>query len=139
MHSSPNAAYRQPSTTVADCGLVASVRVRGESGSEEVTWLLDQLPSLSHQPRRVSTIADRRCSVASVLLAFGKIKDAHINKQGKHTIDAERQRLGQVLLDKWGEAEWIRRVPIHVRGAHMPYDTTDPAGVRRLSSHKLYH
>jgi hypothetical protein len=160
---SSTAAYRQPSTTVTDSGPAASTEVPRDSGAEAATRtaggsgsvtraatgvpanrrlpsaLLDQLPSLSHQPRRLPTIADGRCSVAAVLLACGKIKDAHINKQGRQTIDAERRRLGRVMVGKWGEAEWIRRVPIHVRGAHMPYDNTDPSGIRRLSSHKLYH
>jgi hypothetical protein len=162
-HALSNAAYRQPSTTVSDSGSAASVEVQEGRGGDAATRtarsgesiaqaatdmpanrrlpsaLLDQLPSLSHQPRRLPVIADGRCSVAAVLLACGKIKDAHSNKQGRQTIDAERRRLGRVMVDKWGEAEWIRRVPIHVRGAHMPYDTTDPAGIRRLSSHKLYH
>ena len=160
---SSSAAYRQPSTTVTDSGPAASTEVPRDSGAEAATRtaggsgsvtraatgvpanrrlpsaLLDQLPSLSHQPRRLPTIADGRCSVAAVLLACGKIKDAHTNKQGRQTIDAERRRLGRVMVGKWGEAEWIRRVPIHVRGAHMPYDNTDPCGICRLSSHKLYH
>ena len=55
--------------------------------------VLDELPSLSHQPRRLSVIADGRCSVASVLLACRMIDDAHINKRGEQTIDAERRRL----------------------------------------------
>ena len=162
-HASSNAAYRQPSTTVSDSGSAASVEVQEESGGDVATRtaggngsvaqaatgvptnrrlqsaLLDQLPSLSHQARRLPTIADGRCSVAAVLLACGKIKDTHNNKQGRQTIDAERRRLGRAMVNRWGEAGWIRRVPIHIRGAHMPYDKTDPAGIRRLSSHKLYY
>ena len=87
--------------------------------------VLNELPSLSHQPRRLPVIADGRCSVASVLLARRVINDAHMNKQGRQAIDAERRRLGSVIVDKWTVADWVRRVPIHVRGAHMPYDGTD--------------
>ena len=101
--------------------------------------VLDQLPTLLHQPRRLPVIADGRCSVASVLLARGVIPDSHITEQGRQTIDAARRQLGRAMVDKWTEADWVRRVPIHVRGAHMPYDQSDPAGTRRQSSRKLYH
>ena len=67
--------------------------------------VLDELPSLSHQPRRLPVIADGRCSVASVLLACRMIDDAHINKRGEQTIDTERRRLGRAMVDKWTEAD----------------------------------
>ena len=68
------------------------------------------------------------------------IDDAHINEQGRQTIDAERRRLGRAMVDKWTEADWIRRVPIHVRGAHMPFvSTTAKTDLRRHASHKRYH
>ena len=102
--------------------------------------VLDELPSLSHQPRRLPVIADGRCSVASVLLASRMIDDAHINERGRQTIDAEKRRLGMAMVEKWTEADWIRRVPIHVRGAHMPFvSTTDKTDLRRHPSHKRYH
>ena len=101
--------------------------------------VLDELSSLSCQPRRLPVIADGRCSVASVLLACRMIDDAHINEQGRQTIDAERRRLGRSMMDRWTEADWIRRVPMHIRGAYTTYDETDPAGTRRHSSHKALH
>ena len=145
--TSAAAAYCQPSAPVSDSGSAVGQQVKaagqsGDSGSDSVAHavvsvparqrlpaaLLAHLPSLSHQPRRLATIADGRCSVASVLLARGVIQDAHCNKQGRQAIDAERRRLGRVLRDEWGAAEWVRRVPVHVRGAHMPHDTSDPRG-----------
>ena len=160
-HASSSAAYRQPSATVTDSRSAAS-RAVGEAGGSETTAhttgtsggvahsdgpvdrplpraVLDELPSLSHQPRRLPVIADGRCSVASVLLACGMIEDAHINERGRQTIDAERRRLGRSMMDKWTEADWIRRVPMHLRGAYTAYDKTDPAGTRRHSSHKALH
>ena len=102
--------------------------------------VLNQLPSLSHRPWRLPVIAHGRCSVASVLLAIRFILDAHINDRGRRTIDRARRGLGRVLVDKWTEAEWIRRVPIDVRAAHKPYvNNTDPTDVRRHSSYKIYH
>ena len=102
--------------------------------------MLDELPALLHQPCRLHVIADGRCSVASILLACGMIDDVHINERGRQTIDAERRRLGRAMVDKWTAADWIRRVPIHVRGAHMPYiDVKSKTDHRRHSSYKLYH
>ena len=161
-HASSSAAYRQPSATVTDSRSAASQAVGEADGSEKTAHttgvsgvvahsdvpisqqlpkaVLDELPSLSHQPRRLPVIADGRCSVASALLACRMIDDAHINEQGKQTIDAERRRLGRAMVDKWTEADWIRRVPIHVRGAHMPYvNEKDKTDDRRHSSHKRYH
>ena len=160
-HASSSAAYRQPSATVTDSRSAASRAVGGADGSETTAHttgtsggvahsygpvdrplpraVLDELPSLSHQPRRLPVIADGRCSVASVLLACGMIDDAHINEHGRQTIDAERRRLGRSMMDRWTEADWIRRVPMHIRGAYTTYDETDPAGTRRHSSHKALH
>ena len=168
-HASSSAAYRQPSATVTDSRSAASQAVEEADGSETTAHttgtsggvvqlsptppvddvpinrqlpkaVLDELPSLSHRPRRLPVLADGRCSVASVLLACGMIEDAHINEQGRQTIDAERRRLGNAMVDKWTETDWIRRVPIHVRGAHMPFiNTTDKTDLRRHRSHQRYH
>ena len=161
-----DAANLQPSTTVNDSRLVAS-RAVGEANTEVTSTsvstadsgadilsltdkvhvelrlpkvLLDELAPLSLQPRRLPVIADGRCSVASVLLARDIIPDDHITDVGRHIIDAERRRLGSVMVDKWGEKEWIRQVPIHVRGAHMPFiNTRDKADNRRHRSFTLFH
>ena len=160
-HASSSAAYRQPSATVTDSWSAASQAVGKVDGSEATAHttgtscgdarsdvpvdrplpraVLDELLSLSRQPRRLPVIADGRCSVASVLLARGMIDDAHINERGRQTIDAERRRLGRSMMDRWTEADWIRRVPMHIRGAYTTYDQTDPAGTRRHSSHKALH
>ena len=168
-HASSDAAYRQPPATVTDSRLVASQAVGAEDGSETTTHtagsigstvqrpltvdasgvpvrrqlpkaLLAELSALSHQPRRLPVIAHGRCSVAPVLLACKMIDDAHINERGRQTIDAELRRLGKVMVDKWTEADWIRRVPTHVRGAHMPFvNPTDKTNNRRHQSHKRYH
>ena len=168
-HASSCAAYRQPSATVTDSRLVTSQAAGAVDGSETTTHtarsndsivqrpltlndggvpvrrqlpkaVLAELSPLSHQPRRLPVIADGRCSVASVLLACKMIDDAHINEPGRQTIDAERRRLGKVMVDKWTEADWIRRVPIHVRGAHMPFvNPADKTDNRRHQSHKRYH
>ena len=85
-HASSSAASRQPSATVADSRSAAS-QAMGEADWSEATAhaagatggvahsdvpmkrqlpkaVLDELPSLSHQPRRLPVIADGRCSVA---------------------------------------------------------------------------
>ena len=158
-HTSSAAAYRQPSATVTDTVLAASQAMSG-TGEDGTTAhradssggivqsprrvaaggvpvnrplpsaVLDQLPTLSHQPRRLPVIVDGRCSVASVLLARGVIPDAHITEQGRKTIDAARRQLGRAMVGKWSEADCVRRVPIQVRDAHMPFNQTDPAGTQ---------
>ena len=137
--TSVDAAYRQPSAAVSDSWLAASL-VAGLDGVEEAAHtasngdsintetgagvpvghalpqaVLDQLPLLSHQPRRLPVIADGRCAVASVLLARGVIPDSHNTRDAKRTIDSARRRLGMSLATKWTEADWIRRVPLHLR------------------------
>ena len=164
-HASSAAAYRQPSATVVDSRSVASQEVgdtdeggvpthTAGSGGDIVhsaptvavatvdrplpSAVLRHLPHLSHQPRRLPVIADGRCSVASFLLAFGQLPDAHDTENGKRAIDRERRWLGQCMEDTWTEADWVRRVPLHLRGAHMPYDTTDLTGNRRQRSYDVY-
>ena len=160
MHASSNEAYRQPSATVSDSGLVASQAVGGtdedeattpaDDTSDDVTQVeadvpvdrrvpkavLDQLSSLPYQPRRVPVIGDGRCSVASVLLARGVIPDNHCTDRGRQLIDRERRRLGQSLADKWTEAEWVERVPVHLRRDRQE---CDPSGGKQLRrSYSIY-
>ena len=145
MPASPTAAYRQPSTTVSDDGLVASSVVvvgdgvdvwtavsvfetSGETGlgaaaragravgPQLPSQVLSFLRDLPHTPHPLPVITDGRCSVASVLLALRVIPDTHTTDEGKRVIDEQRRRLGQSMLDKWTEREWVQQVPVSLRG-----------------------
>ena len=157
--ASPTAAYRQPSTTVSDGGLVASsvVVVGGVDGVGMAEQVLEtsgetrlgatvragravgpQLPSqvlsflraLPHTPHPLPVITDGRCSVASVLLALRVIPDAHTTNEGRRVIDEQRRRLGQSMLDKWTEREWVKQVPVSLRGGARRVDALDGPGRR---------
>jgi hypothetical protein len=66
--------------------------------------------------------------------------DSHNTDNGRWVIDAERRGLGRSIVEEWTEADWVRRVPIHVRGAHMPYVTdSGRADTRRRSSRQRVH
>ena len=157
------AAYHQTSTTATDCvtgsGLVASEEVDGVAVSDQSThtarnvkrggkraatnralpWaLLACLQPLACSPNVLPVIADGRCSVASVLLARGVIDDFHNTPQGRQTIDAERRRLGETMLAKWSEREWIERVPVHLRAAHFDRPGLQ-SSTRERRSYTLYH
>ena len=166
-HASSSAAYRQPSATVLDSRSAASKAVRGVDGRDMTTHtagnggstvtrsspsteyvpverqlpsaVLGQLPSLSSEPRRLPVIGDGRCSVASVLLARGVIPDFHNTAEGRLAIDTERQRLGRSLSDKWTEAEWIRRVPFHLRRDRQECGPVGGKQVRRSYSVYAQH
>ena len=161
-YASSTAAYRQPSAAVIDSWSAASKAVGGADGRDMATHtagsggitvtrsspstkrvpvecqlpsaVLDQLPSLSSEPRRLPVIGDGRCAVASVLLARRVIPDFHNTVQGREAIDTERRRLGQSLSDKWTEAEWIRRVPTHLRRDRQECDPVNGSQVRRSYS-----
>lgn len=156
--TSTDAAYRRPSATVSDNRLAASSAVgldgveaathtAGSSGSYNTGTgagvpvgqqlpqaVLDQMPSLSHQPRRLTVIADGRCAVASVLLARGAIPDSHNTVRGRRTIDSARRQLGKSLANRWTEAEWIRRVPLHLRRDRPECGPSDGNQLRRSYS-----
>ena len=162
-HTSSTAANRQPSATATDSRSAASRVVKKEAQDEtsavtpvsgdDITRstpttvhaaadrplplaVLQHLPSLSYEPRRLPVIADGRCSVASVLLARGVIADEHATDVGRWVIDAERRCLGQSMADRWTVADWVRRVPIVLRGGNKPIDATEPSGVRH--SYEVY-
>ena len=165
MHASPTAAYRQPSATVSDDGLVASsvvvvgdvvdvgtaVQVLGTSGETGLgaaaragpavgpqlpSQVLSFLRDLPYTPHQLPVIADGRCSVASVLLALRVIPDTHTTDEGKRVIDEQRRRLGQSMLDKWTEREWVQQVPVSLRGGARRVDALDGPGRRSYWVHQ---
>ena len=152
-HASPSAAYHQPSASVTDSrSAFASQAVGGADGdgyparaaassvgtvprntpSRErvpVEWrlpsaVLDQMPSLTSEPRRVPVIADGRCAVASVLLARGVIPGFHNAAEGRHTLDASDPGW-ESLTDTWTETEWVKQVPLYLRRDHQECDPVD--------------
>ena len=101
--------------------------------------VLNEVPSLSQQLRRVPTIGEGRCSVAAVLLACGLIHDEHTNTRGRQAIDAARRRLGRSMEEWWTEQDWIRCVPVHMRGFHTSaVSTADGSDAPSQSSYKAY-
>ena len=164
MPASPTAAYRQPSTTVSDGGLVASsvvvggvdgvgtaeqvfetsgetglgatVRAGRAVGPQLLSQVLSFLRALPHTPHPLPVITDGRCSVASVLLALRTIPDAHTTNEGTRVIDEQRRRLGQSMLDKWTEREWVQQVPVDLRGGARRVDALDGPGRRSYWVHQ---
>ena len=165
MPASPTAAYRQPSTTVADGGLVASsvvvvggvdgvgmaeqvletsgetglgatVRAGRAVGSQLPSQVLSFLRALPHTPHPLPVISDGRCSVASVLLALRAIPNAHTTNEGRRVIDEQRRRLGQSMLDKWTERGWVQQVPVSLRGGARRVDALDGRARRSYWVHQ---
>ena len=155
VRTSSAAAYRLPSTTVSDDGGLAASSVQpgvaGTAGTAQHGTVTSggtglgpahggrakgaQLPlqvlsflrglRLPHTPRPLPVISDGRCSVASVLLALRLVPDAHSSADDKRVIDAARRRLGQSMLDRWTEREWVRQVPVDLRGGARRVDAAD--------------
>jgi hypothetical protein len=98
--------------------------------------VLSFLRALPHTPHPLPVISDGRCSVASVLLALRAIPDAHTTDEGKRVIDEQRRRLGQSMLDKWTEREWVQQVPVSLRGGARRVDTLDGPGRRSYWVHQ---
>ena len=72
---------------------------------------LDELAGLPHTPHALRTIGEGRCSVASVMLAMGKLPVTHFTDTYRKSIDTMRITLGMRLKTQWTAERWVREVP----------------------------